>query len=122
MAMRFLIPGILFLLTLVFGFWLSHGGRPYNGALFNVHKLVALGAVIVTAVQLARVLKGADSPGLIILLLVVAAICVVALFATGTLMSLGRMDYALMLWIHRIAPVVLVVAIGVAAYRMTRPG
>ena len=120
--MRFLIPGILFLFALAFGFWVSHLGRPYNGALFNVHKLVALGAVIVTAVQLARVLKGADSPGLIILLLVVAAICVVALFATGTLMSLGRMDYALMLWIHRIAPVVLVVAIGVAAYRMTRPG
>lgn len=120
--MRFLMPGILFLLTLVVGFWLSHGGRPYNGALFNAHKLVALGAVIVAAVQLARVLKGAGSPGLIIFLLVVATICVVALFATGTLMSLGRMDYALMLWTHRIAPVVLVVAIGIAAYRMTRPG
>jgi hypothetical protein len=25
---RFIIPGILFLLTLAFGFWLSHAGKP----------------------------------------------------------------------------------------------
>jgi hypothetical protein len=120
--MRFSIPGILFLLTLLFGFWLSHSGKPYNSALFNVHKLVALGAVIVTAVQVSRALRGADSTGLIILLLVVAAVCVVALFATGTLMSLGKMDYALMLWIHRIAPPALVVAMGPAVYLIRGAG
>jgi hypothetical protein len=38
---RFVIPGIVFILTLAFGFWLSRSGRPYNGLLFNIHQLIA---------------------------------------------------------------------------------
>ena len=33
---KFITPGIVFLLTLVFGFWLSNAGKPYNGILFNI--------------------------------------------------------------------------------------
>jgi hypothetical protein len=108
MLSKFLFPGIAFVLTLVFGFWVSHAGKPYNGLLFNVHKLIALGAVVVTVIQLVKVLRGADA--LVIVLLVVAALCVIALFASGALMSMGKLDYALMLTVHRIAPVVLAVA------------
>ena len=32
-------PGIAFVLTLAFGFWLSNSGKPYNGILFNFHKM-----------------------------------------------------------------------------------
>lgn len=110
MLAKFLWPGITFILTLAFGFWVSHVGKPYNGLLFNVHKLIALGAVVATVIQLAKLLKGADSLALIIVLLVVAALCVIALFASGALMSMGKLDYALMLTVHRVAPVVLIVA------------
>ena len=48
----FAAPGGLFILTLVFGFWVSRLGKPYNGVLFNVHKLIALGALVVTAIQM----------------------------------------------------------------------
>jgi hypothetical protein len=113
---RFAIPAAIFVLTLVFGFWLSHSGRPYNGPLFNIHKLAALAAVIVTAVQLSRMLGNADSPSLLIILLVLAALCVVALFASGALMSAGKLDYALMRAIHRVAPVVMVIALALVAY------
>ena len=110
MLSKFVLPGIAFILTLAFGFWLSHVGKPYNGLLFNVHKLIALGAVVATVIQLVKLLKGADSLALIIVLLVVAALCVIALFASGALMSIGKLDYALMLTVHRIAPVLLVTA------------
>lgn len=110
MVSKFLLPGIVFILTLVFGFWVSHVGKPYNGFLFNVHKLIALGAVVATVVQLVKALKGADALALVIVLLVVAALCVIALFASGALMSMDKLDYALMLTIHRVAPVVLVIA------------
>ncbi len=111
MVSKFVFPGIAFILTLVFGFWLSHVGKPYNGFLFNVHKLIALSAVVVTVVQLVKLFKGADALALVIVLLVVAALCVIALFASGALMSIGKLDYALMLTIHRVAPVVLIIAI-----------
>ena len=113
---KFTLPGILFLLTLIFGFWLSKAGKPYSGLLFNVHKLIALGTVVIAVVQFSKILQTADSLALLIVLLIVAALCIVALFASGALMSLGKLDYTLTLTIHRIAPVVLVITLGVAVY------
>ncbi len=110
MASKILLPGIVFILTLAFGFWVSHVGKPYNGLLFNVHKLIALGAVVATVIQLVKLLKSADALALVGVLLVVAALCVIALFASGALMSMDKLDYALILTIHRVAPVVLVIA------------
>ena len=109
---QFAVPGGLFILTLVFGFWLSRLGKPYNGILFNVHKLIALGAVVVTAIQMVKLLRGMETQALVIVLLVVAALCVIALFASGALMSAGKLEYNLMLAIHRVAPFVLVVGLG----------
>ena len=116
---KFTLPGILFLLTLVFGFWLSKAGKPYSGLLFNLHKLIALGTVAIAVVQFSKTLQIADSLALLIVLLVVTALCVVALFASGALMSMGKLDYTLTLTIHRIAPVVLVIALGAVIYLLT---
>ena len=109
---QFAVPGGLFILTLVFGFWLSRLGKPYNGILFNVHKLIALGAVVVTAIQMVKLLRGMETQALVIVLLVGVALCVIALFASGALMSAGKLEYNLMLAIHRVAPFVLVVGLG----------
>ena len=113
-------PFITLILTLFFGFWLSSIGKPYNGILFNLHKLIALGTVILIGIQVAKLPRTADALTLIIALLVVAAICVVALFVSGALMSAGKLDYALMLTIHRIAPVVLTITLALVAYLLWR--
>jgi hypothetical protein len=112
---QFAVPGGLFILTLVFGFWLSRLGKPYNGILFNVHKLIALGAVVVTAIQMVKLLRGMETQALVTVLLVVAALCVIALFVSGALMSAGKQEYKLMLAIHRVAPFVLVGGLGLVA-------
>ena len=113
---KFILPGILFLLTLVFGFIMSQMGKPYNGILFNVHKLIALGAVIVMGIQFFQALKTAPTTALIIVLLVVAVLCIIALFATGALMSMDKLDYTLTLNLHRITLVVLPIALALAVY------
>ena len=41
-AAKLLIPGIVFLLTLASGLWLSRSGKPLKAAIFIVHKLIAL--------------------------------------------------------------------------------
>ena len=106
---KFTFPGVLFILTISFGFWLSKVGKPYNGLLFNIHKLVALGAVVWVAIQITKTLQHPD--WLLIASLIAAALCVVALFVSGALMSAGQLDYARMLSIHRVAPVVLGIAL-----------
>jgi hypothetical protein len=51
---RFIIPGSVFLLTLVSGVWLSCSGKPLNTGIFTVHKLIALGAVVATAIRTSK--------------------------------------------------------------------
>jgi hypothetical protein len=115
---RFVTPVILFLLTLVFGFWLSHVGKPYNGLLFNIHKLIALFCVVLLGIQFSKTLQTPDWQ--LVVLLTVSVLCVIALFASGALMSAGQLDYALMLTIHRIAPWVLALCCALALYFLTR--
>ena len=117
---RFTIPGILWFLTLSSGVWLSSGGKPYNGILFNVHKLIALGVVVVAVIQFVQVFKDTSPQAVGIALLVLGGVCAVALFATGALMSMGKLDYTVTLTIHRIASVVMVVAMAAVVFLLVR--
>lgn len=120
LANKFITPGIVFILTVAFGFWLSNAGKPYNGILFNIHKLIALAGVILTVVQFAKLPQRTAPISLVALLLFLAVLCVIALFVSGALMSAGKLDYALMLTIHRISPLVLVIALGLVVYWLGR--
>ena len=115
---KFLVSGLILLLTIIFGFWLSKLGKPYNGALFNVHKLLALGAVVAAGIQVARMLRSVDMQTLVVILWMVAGLSVVALFASGALMSMNKLDYNTMRTIHRISPVVLILTAIWAVYWM----
>ncbi len=116
---KFTTPGIIFLLTLVFGVWLSLSGKPYNGFLFNVHKLIALGAVIATAIQIYKALQDAEIQALLIALIVFTGLCLVALFVTGALMSLGKPAYNVLRTIHNVAPFLAVITMAVTIYLLT---
>lgn len=107
---NFLSPALIFMLTVAFGFWLRKKGKPYNGLLFNVHKLLALGNVIITAMVVSRMTENMHVPIVMIVLLVLAALSVIALFGTGALMSIEKLDYSLVRMIHRISIAVLVLA------------
>jgi hypothetical protein len=72
-AATFAVPGALFLLTLGSGFWLKRAGRLLNGALFNVHKLIALAALVLAARQTASVLARLTVPPMVIALVLVIA-------------------------------------------------
>jgi hypothetical protein len=59
---------------------------------------------------------GISGSPLLVIALVVAGLCVVALFASGAMISIGKLDYTLTLTIHRVAPVLLVIAAGMIGY------
>jgi hypothetical protein len=116
LASTFITPGIIFLLTLVFGVWLSQSGKPYNGILFNIHKLMALGAVIATAIQIYRAPINTEIQALLVALIILTGLCVLALFVTGALMSMGKPAYDTLLTTHRVAPVLAVIAMAATVY------
>ena len=99
-----ILPGGVFLLTAVFGFWTSRVGRPYPGLLFNVHKLTALAGVILASVRLSRIFHLAAFPTWMILLLALAAVSVIALFITGVLMSIREQEQRPAVLIHQAMP------------------
>jgi hypothetical protein len=117
---KFTLPGVLLLLTLGFGFWVSRLGKPYNPALFNIHKLLALGAVVLAVIQFTQALNGTLTQAWILILLILAAVCAAALFASGALMSAGKLSYSAMLLVHQAAPVLLVLSLGGALYLLAR--
>ena len=110
LAAKFVIPGVLFILTLVFGFWLTRSGKPYNGLIFNIHKLIALAAVIVAAIRAFNALKIVEAQPILIALLILLGLCAVALFVTGALMSANKVTGRAALTIHKIAPLLAVIA------------
>jgi len=115
-SISILIPAGLFVLTLAFGVWLGRAGKPYGGALLNVHKLAALAAVVVTAVLTYQVLRGSPGPTNAIALLVFAGVCFLALFATGALLSATSIDRTILSVVHGILTVLALIAAGIAFY------
>lgn len=115
-AARFVAPAGVFLLTLVFGLWLSRRGKPYNGILFNLHKLIALAAAVLTAVQVYGLLKAAHPQALPSVLCVLVGLAVVALFVTGALLSMNKPAYSTLRTIHNVAPIVAVISLALAIY------
>jgi hypothetical protein len=113
---RFLNPILSFLLTIVLGFLLSRRGQPYHGLLFNVHKLVALAAVILSFMAIYQLIKVLDISTLIMILLAILGLGVIALFVSGALMSAGKGEYQVMKLIHNISPFILVIAAGCIVY------
>ena len=104
---KFYTPGIVYLLTLASGVWLSYEGRPLNSMIFTIHKLIAVAAVILTVRQVYQLIKNGNVEWLLITALAVIGFCVVALVATGALMSLGRPAYDLLHRIHQVGLVVM---------------
>lgn len=106
-ASPFIAPAVIFLLTLASGVWLSRSGKPLNTAIFTVHKLIALGAAIATAIQTYNALKNADIQAILVALLIAIGLCVAALFASGALMSVNvnKPNYGAFHTVHRIATV-----------------
>jgi hypothetical protein len=100
-----------FALILAFGVWLYRAGRPYPGALFNVHKLLALVVVVLGGIPMWR---GAGASAAAMAVLVVSGLSVAALFVSGALMSAGKLDPRAMRFTHSLAAILLTGACGLA--------
>jgi hypothetical protein len=117
---QILITGLLFVFTVGFGVWLSRAGKPYNSLLFNVHKLVALGAVISAAVTLYPLRTGVDVTALALGAIVLTGLLILGLFISGALLRIGKPDHVAILMVHRVAPLLVTVSAATAIYLLAK--
>jgi hypothetical protein len=86
------------------GFALSRRGTPYNIVLVTAHKLTALSSVVLLTLALTSPLKSEPVAWPVWTLAGITTASVVALFASGALLSSSRPRGPAWRQIHRIAP------------------
>jgi hypothetical protein len=114
--------GALFLLVFLSGFWLARAGKPYSQVIFTIHKLVALAAVVILGTLIARINQFAPIQAVQWLAIAATALCLVALFVTGGLLSLDKAAPEFVIKLHQILPYLAVISIGVDIYLLAARG
>jgi hypothetical protein len=113
---EYLITGVSFIFMFIFGFTLSKSGKPYNGFLFNFHKLIGLGAGIYL-VRLVYLTNKANPFNTTQILAIGASVLFfLGLVVTGGLISADVAVPEFVNTIHKILPYLAVISTGVTLY------
>lgn len=111
---------LLYCAMLGSGVWLTRSGRPYSALMLNLHKLLALAAVIFTALVVRGLLREAGMrPGAAVFA-TAAGLLVLALLVSCGLPASGKAGAGLALTVHRVAPVFLVGSTAGLLYVLVR--
>lgn len=117
---RIIWTGMLFILVFLFGFWLYRSGRPINTIVLTIHKLIALGALILIGVTIYQVNQVAALSAVTWLVAVVTGSVFVITIITGGLLSLEQPVTAVSI-VHKIGPFLTVAGTIVTMYLLTNP-
>lgn len=112
---------LAFLLAVATGVWLSHTGRPLSAALLAVHKLLAVGTVILALRAVYPFHVNAVAAALGPAALVIAVLLVVSLFASGAVLSGAKPVRTAVLSLHEVAALLAAVLAVLATYLFALP-
>ncbi len=119
---KVIITGSFFLFIFLFGFLLSRAGKPYPGLLFNVHKLIALGALVFLAITVYNAHRAAALTPALIAAVVFTGLCFVATIVAGGLLNVDKSP-AFLAVIHRYSPYLTLLTTAATLYLLlNRPG
>ena len=117
---KVILSGLLLLLSIIFGIWLSQTGKPLNQFIFTIHKLLALASVIFAGIVIYNLHKNLDINAISIALIVIIIIFFIALFTTGVLLSFEKPMPASILLIHKIGSVLIAIMAIISIYLLAR--
>jgi len=107
---KFFVIGVLLLATLLTGF-----GRPWNLPFSGLHKLVALALVVYTAIVVYHAGRQVESRLAFFAVIAVLGVSIVALIASGSVLTLPNLANAAWLNLHRVATAVAVIVMAIMA-------
>ncbi|MBI4978587.1 MAG: hypothetical protein HZC28_13995 [Spirochaetes bacterium] len=112
------LTGILLLITILSGIWLSNSGKPLNTVIFTIHKLIALASVVFAVLAVIAFRERIAVSPLLPALLIIIGICFLILFITGAFLSFNKTMPGAVITLHRIAPALASCAALLAAYML----
>jgi len=115
---KLITAGILALLTLITGMIVSRSGRPLNIWLVTIHKMIAVGTVVLVVMAVNQLYKTADGKMLVTIgIMAISAILVLALIATGAFLTREEMELpAFVLKIHQVVPLLALASSSLTIY------
>ena len=119
---KLVVAGILFLLTLISGVFLHHSSRPLSIGMVTVHKLIAVGTAVLVGMAINQLYKSVDGKAIVeIGLMVISALLLLALIATGALLTREEMQLPdLVLNIHKVAPLLALISSTLTIFLLSR--
>jgi hypothetical protein len=113
---RILVIVALFALKFVSGIWLTRAGRPFNGILLTVHKIISLLTVVLIGLTLARLRQGIGLSAVEIAVVAFCGLLWLLTIASGGWVSADRVVPAFLTAAHRVLPFLTVLATGIVGY------
>ena len=108
--------GLLFLFTFISGFWLSRSGKPFNGIVLTIHKLISLAAAALLGIFIYRNHQVAPLRTIELAAGVVTGSFFLDAVVSGGLLSTDKSMPAFVLTMHRLAPFLTVLSAAVTVY------
>jgi Ni/Fe-hydrogenase subunit HybB-like protein len=126
---RVAITGLLLLIALLSGVWLSRNlrlndprpsGKPLAGVDAAVHKLSALAMGIIAGVTIRNLHRGIEFRSMELTAAIVAGLVFVLMVVSGSLLSLGKARNDEILTLHKVGSLLTVIITSWAIYLLTR--
>ena len=113
---KLIAAGVLSIFTLLSGVWLSHSGKPYNTAIFTIHKLIAVATAVVIGMSIVHLYKSLDIRTFVVFLgIAISVLFFLSLVVSGGLLSLDILPQVA-LRIHQVVPLLAVAASAMTLY------
>lgn len=115
---KLIAAGILALLTLISGLIVSRSGKPLNIWLVSIHKMIAVGTVVLIYMAVNQLYKTADGKMLVTIgIMVISAVLFLGLIATGAFLTREEMELpAFVLKIHQVVPLLALASSSLTIY------
>ena len=108
--------GLFFLFIILSGIWLSRSGKPLNGIILTIHKLISLAAVVFLAITIYQINQAAGLSAIGFIAGVVTGLFFLGDIITGGLLSTGKPMPAAILTMHQITPFLTVLSTAATLY------
>lgn len=108
--------GLFFLFIFLSGLWLSRSGKPLNGIILTIHKLISLAAVVFLVITIYQINHAATLSAIGLIAGVVTGLFFLGTIIAGGLLSTGKPMPAAILTMHQITPFLTVLSTTVTLY------
>jgi hypothetical protein len=108
--------GLFYLFIFLSGIWLSRSGKPLNGIILTIHKLISLAAVVFLVITIYQINQAAQLSALELIAGVVTGLFFLGTIITGGLLSTGKPMPAAILTTHQTTPFLTVLSTAATLY------